>query len=453
MSEETKKLVRKCKIVNFQPIFRDGVEAERIHIATISWLDEIDGVEKELISGFDIIRQKGIDTIGEIKAYILPDTCAPDNQHFADFHRPDGDIKNSKLGGWMLEKGVQIGRRVRAKKFNNFVKSNGDDVYSHGLLLDVPNDILLLPEEQWAEAFGVVKFITEESTSGGNKGLSKGELPQFVRPATDEVFIKDGKVKAGIEAAITAGKIIQFRRKKDGSSFTAYNRLTEFGREDGVCSRNLEKKLNQKIVESYLDVVGNVVRKNYNKDTKELDWKCTVSGIIYTEETVQKLTPIETEVSDAFVDQYLKVKHSKGKTIQEALLEYCETFNVSLAISGELIGRGSNGSGNKNNPDRLVEPQVNLFDLFDISSGYKKRLCSADEHNLERFCEFTGIAMILVEYEYVFNSYDELVQKANSLFKEINEKEKIDIEGFVVRPKDDISFSGKAMNDLYDSKK
>ena len=79
-----------------------------------------------MISAFDIVRQKGIDQIGEKVVYILPDSCVPDNQYFEHFLRPDGDEKKCMLGGWMIKNGIKIGKRVRAKKFNNFYKKDDE---------------------------------------------------------------------------------------------------------------------------------------------------------------------------------------------------------------------------------------------------------------------------------------------------------------------------------------
>ena len=438
-------LLRKVIIDSFTPLYRDGVEAERICLANISWLDF--NLQNELVqmkAGFRIVRQKGLDEPGDQAVYVLPDTAVSYNKYFTDFIAPGGDETKSMLGAWMIKNGNKIGRRVRAKKFNNFyMKDSTEVIYSNGILInfkELSDEVKNASEEDLPALMGVCKFEQEEKAAGGHIGLSAGDLPDYLRPPTDEVRIDDAKMRLMAESAIAAGKTFYFRRKNDGSSWTGLDKsLAQLNPEVGVCSREVKKKLDQRYTAGYKLPSGNVLRQHFDQETQTNCWFFDSTNTMYGKEDVTEFEPIVRIIPDAWVEQF-------KNNFEKPLHEYCVKYNLQLAISGELVGAGSNGSGNKNNPHRGFPSTVTLFDLWDITT----RKLRMPKEELDKFCNETGLQQIPVEFSGVFGSYDELISAGKARLIKIKEEEKILIEGFVVRTDD---FSAKLMNDDYDSRK
>ena len=89
-------------IERFIPILKEGVPANAIEVARVK------GSDGESIQ-YDIVVGKGLHQIGGKGIYIQPDYTIPLNELFLEYHAPNGEPKNSRLG----KKG-----RVRAIKFN-----------------------------------------------------------------------------------------------------------------------------------------------------------------------------------------------------------------------------------------------------------------------------------------------------------------------------------------------
>jgi RNA ligase (TIGR02306 family) len=58
-------------------------------------------------------------------------------------------------------------------------------------------------------------------------------------------------------------------------------------------------------------------------------------------------------------------KAARDQGLIDALLQYCNTNDVEIAIQGELIGEGIQG-----NPEKLKGQRFYLFDIYNISGGY-----------------------------------------------------------------------------------
>ena len=478
-------LVRWVIIDKFIPIYRDGVQAERIHLAKISWY-EIDEYKKyslkhfihkiinfiglfvdkkftekllklfkilvRLPAGFDIVRQKGIDNIGDACIYVVPDTAIADNKFWEDFHRPGGDEKKSLLGGWMEVCGERVGRRVKAKKFNNFYRENStDDIYSNGILMnksELPENLLSLDEYELADSLGVVKFTLEDSVNS-DSGMTLGELPSFLSE-TDEVTVDDAKYRKRLETAIANKERLRVTWKRDGKSITFFRRLIDGSMLDGVCSRWLWKSLEQKYIQNFIDSNGNEIKRYFDKPTKTMVWRCEKTGIIYTNEEIatNKFESREIEVRDSWVDMYLLHENK----YREKFLAYCEKYNLQLALKGELLGMG--GSGKTNNPDsKLKQPFVSLFSLYDVSGVKEKKLNLSNEHNLDRFCLETKLPQIEILWEGTVNNIEELFTICRNIFIDFKNNKKMVIEGVVINTTHSNTVSTKFMNGEYDSKK
>ena len=402
------KVVSIVEISKKTSLYKDGVAAERIEM--------INCVEH----GFNLVAQKDLYSVGDKAIYIQPDYCLSTHELFKSFTEPMGDPKKSKLGK---------NNRIRAIKFNFSVDVNSTDpVYSIGILLpySVVKDALQLSDEEMfekdlSEVLGVIKYEEPDSM---HSGMVKGELPAGMY-STDEVNIENVLEKIVFPCELI-GTI-----KADGSSITIYHKNID---DEGICSRNLEKKLNQEQVIGYENDSGSKLRKHYNKELNKSGWYDEQTSSFY-EEPPSEFREIKGVVRDSFIEN--------GMPILEKLRDYCVQNSKMLALRGELYGEGLKGSGNKNNPHAKLKQGILFYGLDDYSSGYTKKLPSDDLFSL---CRELDLSHVDVVFRKVFNSLDELRHECDTYFKSNL------IEGIVIKTVDS-KFSAKYMNPEYDSKK
>ena len=403
-------------------------------------------------SEFNIIVGKGLYNIGDPVVYIQPDYCIPPTTLFQEYYAPNGDMKKSKLG----KRG-----RIRAVKFNFQFEGEMDPIYSNGIILpsELVNTFIYqklksegvqpnsegVYEADLQEQLQVIKYVAEDSLEGGgNKsGLTKGVLPSFLY-ATDEPRIES--FKKHVDLVFEEGEELEGSIKVDGSSTTIYCRRDPVeGPTSGICSRNQEKKLDQTQTTGYKDVDGIILHQFYNKEVEIRGWKNDFTGKFYTNEEVATLNleAVEIDVRDAWIDT------CKDKGYYEGLIEYCNKYNVQLAIRGELIGKGNKGSGNKLNWDAKRDIDIVWFGVDDLSSGHATRIHYGQEHNLSKVCTELGFERTKVVFEGKYN-YDDLIKICNEIFKKTKADTGQVIEGIVIRSKYSNRLSCKYINPEYD---
>lgn len=430
------------KIEKLIPIYKNGEPALNIEVARI--------MDKENNScEFNIIVGKRLYNIGDEVVYIMPDYCIPNSELFREYHEPDNNPSKSKLG----KRG-----RIKSIKFNFQFAGESDPIYSNGILLpfDLVNEYLnkkyTFEEIQNGgylkdldELLGVFKYVAEDSAESTSNGLTKGELPVFLY-ATDEERIE--LKKAQVERCYEEKEIIAGSIKVDGSSTTLYYKLNLISNEyeKGICSRKQEKKLEQTFISGYKDDDGNVLHQYFNKDSNEKGWYNDSKQKFYTQKEVDelKLESITIEIRDSFVDTCKKYNYL------DKLVTYCTTYNVQLALRGELIGSGNKGSGKKLNQDAKGESRVKFFGVDDLSNGFAKRINYSQEHNLKKVCEELELEYTISIFEGIF-TYDELIKKSNEIFKDIKTRTGQIIEGIVFRTVNSNKLSCKYINPEYDS--
>lgn len=221
-----------------------------------------------------------------------------------------------------------------------------------------------------------------------------------------------------------------------------------------ICTRSQEKKLDQQYVSGYKDIDGVLLHPFTKKEIIDgilvfkKGWMNDSTTQFYTDENVieLKLKPVITEVRDAWVDTVDKF----GYLVK--FLEYCQKYNVQLALRGELIGAGNKGSGNKLNTDaKTGESRIVWFGIDDLSSGHSVRIHYDQEHNLKKVCEELGFEFTEELWEGTFN-YGQIISKCNEFFKRTKEETGRVVEGVVVRSKYSNRLSTKFINNEYDSK-
>ena len=288
-------------------------------------------------NGFDLVVGNDLYQVGDKAVYIQPDFCLPDNvELFSSFTAPEGNPNKSRLGK---------GNRIKAIKFN-FHKGDNVNVFSVGILLPYHEvmyelsskgiNVETVTEDILNEHLGVYKYEAPET---GKSGQAKGDLPLGMY-ATDENNFEN--IVRRLEFPLTLIGTL----KIDGSSHTTYWKSVD---EKGICSRNMEKHLVQKIVTGYKNGDDQVLRKHFNKDTNQRGWLNDVTNEFFVE-VPECYIPIETEVEDSWI------KH--GMPILNKLEQFCLDNNRQIAVRGELHGQGLKGSGNKNNRQLARNLQV-----------------------------------------------------------------------------------------------
>jgi len=415
-----------CEIEKIIPIYKNGIEAERIEVVRVKTGD---GESLQ----YDIVVGKNLYNIGDNVVYIQPDYCIPQTNVFIEYHFPGGDASRSALG----KKG-----RVRAIKFNFQFKDDFNPIFSCGIILPLIGEIKETVDKcedgNLQEAFFVTKYVSEDSLDASQPSGNSEDFPSFLYK-TDETTIQN--CKRNVDRC--EDEILIFSIKKDGSSLTQYYVDEEI---QGVCSREKKKSLDQTYITGYKN--GDVVLHRYfQKDTQVLGWFDDSTQAFYTDEEAENLfEPISIIRKDAWVDTVNKHGYYKK------FVDYCKERNLKLALRGELIGQGNKGSGNKLNMDaKTSESDVYWFGVDDLTSGHSKRLHYADEYNLKRIAEELNLKYAEPVLEGKF-TYAEIIAKCKEIFQEIKEKTGQIIEGIVIRTKNSNKLSCKFINPEYDSK-
>jgi hypothetical protein len=340
--------------------------------------------------GFNVVSQKNLYSIGDSAIYIQPDYCIPETELFSSFHVPYGDPNKSKLGK---------NGRIRAIKFNFSLKDSSDIIYSNGILLplseaNIPDNTEDLSPKvgSLAEFLGITKY--EEPERFGN-GDAKGGFPGFLYKTDEE---NAANLKSYINRILEAGERIGWTLKIDGSSFTQYFKKGVDGWYTGICSRTMEKKI-----------------------------------------------PDDISLTS---DRWVNMSISSG--LYERGMQYCQENDRELAFRGEIYGEGvTKGSGNKSNPHSKEKPNLAIFGIDDLSSGYATKLLHPE---VECICHFANIPHLGI-IEVCPKDYNELVDMTNEIFESYKRDKGWTVEGLVVRTLDSNNLSCKIMNNFYDSRK
>jgi len=385
------------------PLFKNGEAAERIELIE---LEE---------NGFTLVSGKDLYQVGDKAVYIQPDFNLSDIPLFESFLRPNGDVTKSMLG---KVEGVPL--RIRAKKFNFSREGSIDPVYSNGILLprkdvadyiwknDYTDDNLLIHFYQLdlTELLGITKWEEPEvKDKAGNKVGGSRVFPEGLYK-TDETNINNlwGHIENKIGYPIT----LVGTEKVDGSSIT-------IGIKNGkgfICSRNQQLDL--------------LVKKHVGRRTKTLLEKL----LFWTKPDLNLYNLVEND-SDFIV---------YGKPyLNELQREY-----TNVVLRGELNGGNLKGSGNKHNPASKEKPNIKFFGADSINSQGIAEKCPYKL--LKYVCEAMEFPMVKEIFNKEFNSRQEIEEECEGYFKENM------VEGIVLRTQDS-KFSGKYMNNLYDSKK
>ena len=428
------KSVEVVKISKLIPVYKEGVEAEKINVVNF---DFSDGNE----CGYNVIAQKGLYNLGDSAVYIQPDYCLSDLPIFDSFIRPGGDESKCRLGK---------GFRIRALKFNFSFVNSTDPIYSFGILMPLTEVKLFLKndynEELLSELLGITKY--EEPEKAGS-GLTAGDLPSFMY-ATDETNIFN--LKSHVKRVLESEQELGYNIKVDGSSMSV-----AFKKIDGVftsfiCSRNQVKKNEQFYIDKYVDSEGKEFHKyvkRYEDGSTDKGWLNDETQIFYKEneiENIDGMNIIKREVKDSWVEL------AKTSGVLDKGMEYCKKYDVELVFRGEINGNGLKGSGNKNNPDSKNKQNFRLFGIDSLETGFSVRQHYGNEHNLKKVAEELGL--IYTQHVRVVKpkTFEEVIAISEEIFKEEKEKGRL-IEGVVIRTLYSNDLSCKSMSAEYDSKK
>jgi len=362
--------------------------------------------------GFTLVAQKDLYEIGDKAVYIQPDYSLSDIPLFESFIRPFGDPKKSKLGS---------NYRIRAVKFNLHT-GDLDPTYSIGILMPTKEVNAYLDSIKWpvtdldlTKALGITKW--EEPDNSNEPGIAaKGgaNYPSGVYK-TDETNIN--ALWKHIETKLSYPVTLIGSMKVDGSSISIIFR-------DGkvtVGSRSLIKQLRvNKVIGVRTPTVFERLRKFFTGFSPDLRLFEEVDN---DDQFVTLAMP--------YIDKV--VSHFGGDS----------TKVPNMILRGEANGQSWKGSGNKNNPTSKEKPNIKFFGIDDYSTGVSIKM---SDEKFDILISNLGFERCKVIFNQQFKSREEIEKACKEHFKTNM------IEGIVLRTEDS-TFSGKFMNDEYDSKK
>ena len=232
-----------------------------------------DAIELAKVDGWQVVVKKGEYQVNDLVIYLEIDSWVPNE--LAPFLSKGKEPKEFE--------GIK-GERLRTIKLRGCL--------SQGLILPIING--MIEGDDVDDLLNIKKW--DRPLPAQLVGQAKGSFPEFLRK-TDQERAQNLQAEIAVEHQL--GSLFEVTVKLDGSSITVYHKDGEVG----VCSRNLELKLNE-------ENQGNTFIKT-----------ATNTGLLYA----------------------LK---SLGKDI---------------AVQGELMGEGIQG-----NREKLSEHSIFVFDIFDI---------------------------------------------------------------------------------------
>lgn len=362
--------------------------------------------------GFEIVRQKNLNQIGDKLLLIYPDFCIPDNELFKEYWYPGGDASKSKLG----KQG-----RVRAVKFN-LHRGDGQPVYSNGIVLtpievggyfnsiglEKNNSPFFTLEEITDEDLGITKYESPEVDSNG-RNLKAGSSNPFPSDMykTDEPNILTVK-NLPFPARYT------IRDKEDGSSITLWYKNGK----SGICSRNLSKPVNELYVSGYREPTM---------------WEKIKIFFLFTVDL--KIWRVRESTND-----FVRI----GLPYLKKLEEYCKQYNTNLVLRGELSGQGLNGSGNKNNRLRAANQDIRFFGLDSYGTTAKRY----SDDTFREVATALNLPVCQLAFDRIFESREDLINTVQEYFSQNK-----NLEGVVIRTGESSEISAKVINLHYDSLK
>lgn len=287
-----------------------------------------DALELAVIGGWQCCVKKGEFKAGDVGVYFEVDAMLPiDNPAFAFLAgrnerlvdgKPYARIKTMKLRG-ELSQGLLLP-----------VDSVGVD--SLVAVKDSVTQLVEFADLDMTEALGVIKY--EPAQPKVLAGNAKGNFPVFI-PKTDQERVQN--IKRAYEDAVASGELFEATYKLDGSSFTAYvinvgEHVDDFSPQTGVCSRNLELKID------------------------------------------------DSNVDNMFVQTFFK--YNLPVKLEKFMLE----TGRRIAVQGEMVGPGI-----QNNFEGLDEVELYIYDVFDID---RQEYVSADER--VEICKQLDLKMVPV---------------------------------------------------------
>lgn len=240
-------------------------------LARVVVIDEVikhpnaDALDLCTVGGWVVVSQRGLYQPGDKACYFEIDSWVPHS--VAPFLSKGKEPK--------VYEGVP-GERLHS------IKLRGE--LSQGLLIpmrELPVDFCQEPQEDedLTETLGVLKW--ERPVNAQLQGLARGNFPHFLRKSDQE---RVQNIKRAYLAAVADVEEFNVTIKLDGSSFTAFLKADGDEVRTGVCSRNLELKVDEDNAENAFVKTFNqyeldsILRHIYNVDKRQLAFQGEMCG-------------------------------------------------------------------------------------------------------------------------------------------------------------------------------
>lgn len=202
-------------------------------ISNIQPIPDADAIEVATVGGWKVVVKKGEFQIGDLGLYFEVDSFLPETDERFQFLMKSGvrtfeGERGHVLRTARLRKQLSQGLILPLQLFPEINASSA---------LQTPEGIQFLKEQDFTDSVGIKKW--EPAIDPSMVGQVKGSFPSFIRKTdqercqnlVEEIFNTDGALDEKYEVSL----------KMDGSSVTFYHNEGNVG----VCSRNLELKINE----------------------------------------------------------------------------------------------------------------------------------------------------------------------------------------------------------------
>jgi len=215
-------------------------------ISNIQPIPDADAIEVATVGGWKVVVKKGEFQIGDLGLYFEVDSFLPETDERFAFLMKSGvrtfeGERGHVLRTARLRKQLSQGLILPLQLFPEI---------NVGGALSSPEGILFVKEQDFTDAVNIKKW--EPAIDPSMAGQVKGAFPAFIRKTdqercqnlVEEIFNTDGALDEKYEVSL----------KMDGSSVTFYSNEGHIG----VCSRNLELKINEEnagntLVRTFID--------------------------------------------------------------------------------------------------------------------------------------------------------------------------------------------------------
>jgi len=308
-------------------------------ISEIKPIDGADVIECARVDGWYVVVKKGEYKEGDLCIYCEIDSWIP--QEVAPFLCKSGRDYQGVFG-----------ERLKTIKLRGQV--------SQGLIL--PLTFQAIEGEDITERLGILKW--ERPIPAQLQGQMKGNFPSFIKK-TDQERVQN------IDLSDCLDTIFQVTTKLDGSSMTIYN----WQGEKGVCSRNVDLKLDQE-GNTFVTVGRSILERVFIPDGYAIQGELMGPGIQGNKDNLEKHDLFVFDIWDINRQEYISPLHTEsfcsGAGLSHVpILGYMTLSSIGISsIYDCIVAANGTGMNSERREGLVFKSEYGSFSFKAISNEY-----------------------------------------------------------------------------------